>query len=400
MKRNLSYITLVLTTFLFLTGCNEWDLDTPAASTIANFEFQLSNNGYAPCEALFTNLSLNAEGYSWDFGNGQTSNETSPTIQYDEPGLYSVTLTCTPVNDVYYNMLKKTLVVNVKDPLAGFTQVFYYTTRGQESIGHMVIMTDDSPVVQDFEVLDMDLTRPYGFAADTAHGKVYVADFSSGVIFQFSADGKNPVKILDKNVAGQEIVGDPEGMFVFENKLYWGRTGGIYRCNLDGTDPEEYINTGGQPPEFPIDMQIDPISRKIYLVNDKADFTGGFFTVNLDGSGLTEVIEDVDGCAIEVDFTTSKVYMALYPSDEPPIEGGIYMCNLDGTALSKIGETGSKATWGVTIDHSRQKLFWGYKVSNSALDGKIVRSNLDGSQPEDWLTGVSPHSMEVAWIKL
>ena len=76
------------------------------------------------------------------------------------------------------------------------------------------------------------------------------------------------------------------------------------------------------------------------------------------------------------------------------------MCNLDGTDLAKIGETGSKATWGMTIDHTRQKLFWGYKISNSAQDGKIIRSNLDGSNPEDWITGVSPHSMEVAWIKL
>jgi hypothetical protein len=81
-------------------------------------------------------------------------------------------------------------------------------------------------------------------------------------------------------------------------------------------------------------------------------------------------------------------------------ENGIYMCNTDGTQLSKIGEYGSKATWGITIDHKRNKLFWAYKNSNSAPDGKIVRSNLDGSATEDWLTGVSPHAMQVAWIKL
>ncbi len=400
MKRNLIHIALSLIALLYTTGCNEWDLDTPPASTVANFEFVLTNNGYAPCQATFNNLSLNAEGYSWDFGNGQTSTETNPVVYYETPGLYAVTLTCIPVNDVYYNSLKKILVVNVKDPLAGFTQVFYFTSRGVESIGHMAILTDDLPIVQDFEVLSMDLTRPYGIAADTAHSKVYVSDFSAGVIFQFSADGKNPVKVLDKNVPGQEIAGDPEAMFVYKDKLYWGRTGGIYRCNLDGTNPEEFINTGGNPPEFPIDMQIDPVTEKIYLVNDKTDFTGGCFVVNFDGTGLTEVVEDVDGCALEVDFTTGKIYMALYPSDEPPIEGGIYMCNLDGTELAKIGETGSKATWGMTIDHTRQKLFWGYKISNSAQDGKIVWSNLDGSNPEDWITGVSPHAMEVVWIKL
>jgi hypothetical protein len=54
----------------------------------------------------------------------------------------------------------------------------------------------------------------------------------------------------------------------------------------------------------------------------------------------------------------------------------------------------------MTIDHKRNKLFWGYKISNSNPDGKIIRSNLDGSGQEDWLTGVSPHAIQVVWIKL
>jgi hypothetical protein len=294
------------------------------------------------------------------------------------------------------------MIVNVKDPLAGFTQVFYYTTRGSEGgNGHMVILTEDAPVIQDFEMSPLELTRPYGFTTDTAHSKVYIADFSAGVIIRYDADGKNPEIILDASVPGQELTGSPEGMFVYQDKLYWGSPGGIFRSGLDGANPEVFIATGEDvAPEYPIDMQYDPVTGKIYLVNDKADYSGGFFTVNFDGTGITEILEDVDGTAIEVNFQTGKVYMALYPSDEPPIEGGVYMCNIDGTNLTKIGETGSKATWGITIDHKRNKLFWGYKISNSNPDGKIIRSDLDGSNQEDWLTGVSPHSMEVAWIKL
>ena len=40
----------------------------------------------------FENLSTNASRYSWDFGNGQTSNLISPTITYEESGMYTVTL--------------------------------------------------------------------------------------------------------------------------------------------------------------------------------------------------------------------------------------------------------------------------------------------------------------------
>jgi hypothetical protein len=93
--------------------------------------------------------------------------------------------------------------------------------------------------------------------------------------------------------------------------------------------------------------------------------------------------------------------MALYAAAGTAApENGIYMCNIDGTSLVKIGDYGTKATWGVTIDYKNNKLFWGYKISNSDPDGKIIRSNLDGSSPEDWLTGVSPHAMTIVQIKL
>jgi hypothetical protein len=110
---------------------------------------------------------------------------------------------------------------------------------------------------------------------------------------------------------------------------------------------------------------------------------------------------DIDGTAIEVDPGNNKTYMAVYAADGTVItENGIYMCNIDGTAISKIGDFGTKATWGMTIDHELGKLFWSYKISNSAPDGKIVRSNLDGTGLEDFITGISPHAMQIVWIKL
>jgi DNA-binding beta-propeller fold protein YncE len=398
MKQVKLFFGLLIPILIF--GCKEYQLGTPKASTVADYIYTMTNDGYASTEITMTNLSINALTYVWDFGDGRTSTEENPVVMYDTPGLYTVTLTCTPQNEVYYNQNEKTMVINVKDPAGGKVQVLYYTSRNATGGGaHMVILNDNTPQIQDFE--PVEFSRPYGIAADTINKKVYVSDYSLGYIYRFDADGKNPVRILDVNIPGQEIVGSPEALMVIGDKLYWGSTGGVFRCNLDGSSPEIYINTGGSPPEYPIDMEYDPITGKIYMVNDKTDYTGGYWSMNFDGSLMTEHILDIDGTAIEVDPDAGKIYMAIYASTGTAVEeNGIYMCNLDGTSLTKIGDYGLKATWGVAIDKVRGKLFWSFKNTNADPDGKIVRSNLDGTSPEDWLTGISPHAMKVVWIEL
>lgn len=393
-------ISIVFTAAIGFYSCEKYELGTPAASTVADFSYSVTNNGNAPCQVTFINKSLNAKGYFWDFGNGVTSTEENPVVTFDTPGLFTVSLSCTPETEVHYNQLVKTEAINIKDPNAGLTQVLYFTSRNASGGGvHMIILNDQTPIVQNFEAVT--LSRPYGIAVDTARHKVYVSDYSLGIIYRFDADGKNPAKILDASVAGQEITGSPEGLMVVDDKLYWGSPGGIFRSDLDGKNPEHYINTGSLSPEYPLDMQLDPSTGKIYLVNDKVDYPGGYFSLNFDGSAITEHLTDIDGTAIEVDLSTKKVYITAFGVAGTPItENGLYMCNTDGSSLVKIGDFGSKATWGIAADHKRKKLFWGFKNSNSAPDGKIMRSNLDGSEQEDWVTGVSPHAMQISWIKL
>jgi PKD repeat protein len=398
--KKILFLVMILLPVIIITGCKKYEMGNPLPSTVADFSYVVGNNGYAPAKVTFTNNSLNATSYHWDFGNGQTSTEENPVIFFESPGLYTVTLTTTPVNDVHYNQLVKTQVVNVKDINAGKIQVLYFTTRTPDGGAvHMVILDDDAPVVLDFEAVE--LARPYGVAVDTVSGKVFVSDYSLGYIYRFDADGKNPVRILDINVPGQEIVDSPEAMMVIDSMLYWGRPGGIYRCNLDGTNPAVFIQTGVDvAPEYPIDMQYDTATGSIYLVNDKTDYTGGYFSMNFDGTNKQELIADIDGTAFEADFETGKAYLAIYASETPLYDFGIYSCNLDGSDLLKIGDYGDKATWGVAIDLERGKLFWSFKMSNTAADGKIIRANLDGSGQEDWVTEVNPNAMCVAWVKL
>lgn len=62
----------------------------PGLPPTAAFSFTI--NGQT---ATFTNESVNAVSYLWDFGDGQTSTETNPVHTYSEGGVFVVTLTAT-----------------------------------------------------------------------------------------------------------------------------------------------------------------------------------------------------------------------------------------------------------------------------------------------------------------
>ncbi len=58
---------------------------------VANFSSNVTS-GYAPLTVQFTDLSQNAAGWSWSFGDGATSNEQSPLHTYSAAGTYNVNL--------------------------------------------------------------------------------------------------------------------------------------------------------------------------------------------------------------------------------------------------------------------------------------------------------------------
>ena len=70
-------------------------------------------------KVTFTNQSSGASSYSWNFGNGQTSTQTNPTITYGSAGTYSVKLTAKQGDktDTY----TQSVTVNYKQPSASFT---------------------------------------------------------------------------------------------------------------------------------------------------------------------------------------------------------------------------------------------------------------------------------------
>ena len=98
---------------------------------VADFSVSLSGN-----IAMFTDLSGNVDSYSWDFGDGNSSTNPSPTHSYDQAGSYTVTLTVT--NQCGSDTHTETISTG-NFPLAAFS-----ADRAGGCAPHFVEFTDNS----------------------------------------------------------------------------------------------------------------------------------------------------------------------------------------------------------------------------------------------------------------
>lgn len=80
-----------------------------------------SGEGCVPLTVSFTNQSLLALGYQWQFGDGATSIAENPVHQYYTPGTYTVTLTVFGLNGGTSTMVKVDSVVVHPSAVAYFT---------------------------------------------------------------------------------------------------------------------------------------------------------------------------------------------------------------------------------------------------------------------------------------
>lgn len=97
MKKNYTFrfsaLTLIFGIALFVTSCDESE-----EVTLPEANFTTSRDGLA---ITFNNTSTAATSYSWDFGDGTTSDEESPVHEYEATSAYVVTLTATNAVGVF-----------------------------------------------------------------------------------------------------------------------------------------------------------------------------------------------------------------------------------------------------------------------------------------------------------
>ncbi len=369
----LNKIVFLLLPGFLLFGCKKPGYPVPPASTVPLYSYTISNDGFAPATVTFTNESIVPEpagipSYYWNFGDGASSTTVSPEHQYSTAGVYTVKLVITMSLSLEIKELSKDIVI--KNLNASGTPVFF--TNGKSV--YSGLLNSDAPI---FTALPIGpFSDSYDLAYDTVHAKLYISDFDANTIFQCDPDGKNLIEFRTG------LLG-PDGMEIdyAANMLYWDTDNGIQRADISSSDvnqKEDFVTGQANDPEG---VSIDPVNGKLYWAN----YNGGVWMKNLDGSGETLIIPDVEG------GSTLVIGNRLY-FDQWVATGDIHLksSNLDGSGISTITTGISKVVFGIGTDPDGSKVYWGDRTG-----GKIMRSNLDGSSIETWYvsSGSSPRGI-------
>lgn len=116
MKTKILAVTVLIAASIVASSCKKDSYPIPTASTVADFSYEVAIvqvGTDSKFQVTFTNKSIQAQSYLWDFGNGTTSTEKDPVETFD-PGQYTVKLTVTTANgDLYYNKLSKSMDLNL-----------------------------------------------------------------------------------------------------------------------------------------------------------------------------------------------------------------------------------------------------------------------------------------------
>lgn len=362
MKKIFSILLLGFIVAIIHSCSDDDDFPVPPASTSPEFSVVINNNEFAPATVTFTNKSVIPEragevAYYWNFGDGNSSTETSPSHLYEEPGAYKVNLVAVTQGSLEVSEITRSIVI--KDPNATGVRAFF----SDGSSIFTAFINSQAPISEPLGITG--LGDVYGMVVDTLNNKLYIADYDAGKIFRSNLDGSN----FEEFRSG---IGDPDGLAIDydANQIYWDTSDGVRRGNLNDTNVnqfEEFVTGQGNDPEG---IAIDAVNNKLYWNN----YTGGVWSKNLDGSGESEIISTGGGGAIIV--VDNKIYFDDFAAN---YDTKLKSANLDGTGVATVAVGISRRVYGIAFDSEEQKIYW-----VDRYEGTIVRSNLDGSSPEIW----------------
>ena len=216
----------------------------------------------------------------------------------------------------------------------------------------------------------------------------------------------------------------------YKGILYWGDDRYVKKANTDGTNLQTLYTSTGRIGGLALDL----INNKLYF----SDYGSGKVIIrrcNLDGTGMEVIVTSPNSNLNTYNLTISTTIQKLYWTESTISNTNsiIMRCNLDGTNVETVKTTTSFIP-GLTIDEKNQRLYLAYWTDNkvmttdmtcsttptlvfgssngtfqmavSNVDDKLyfgemttnkIRScNLDGSSPQDIVSGLSGRPMALS----
>lgn len=317
----------------------------------ASFTVEDPDNLQANTPIQFTNTSLGASAYLWEFGDADnsTSTDENPTFSYSSAGTYTVTLTASSVEGE--SSVSQEITIGIP------SEELFFIEAGTAMMNKLAL--DGSGNVTTF--LDMDGILGVGLDYDAANAKIYFSDYQNppeGKIFRVNLDGSG----LEAIVTG---ITDPYAIALdlVNDKVYWtDDLGNISRANLDGSSVEIGIVNIADGMMRAIDLDVE--NNKMYFNDVNAE---NLYVANLDGSNPTILFSDVYGYAIQIDTENDKIYF------DDQVTFQMYKANLDGTGMETFDNNGTRI-YGMDINYETGEIYWSGRDS-----GEISKANLDGS---------------------
>jgi len=131
-KFNLTLMTTALMTLITFVSCTKPEEPAPVAPMVV---FSPSKEiGASPLYVIFSNSTTGAKTYTWDFGDGTTSNSSNPNHIFTNTSTtsvatYTVTLTCTGEGNTTASETKKVTVNKVPGETNGLTTAVFNPTK-------------------------------------------------------------------------------------------------------------------------------------------------------------------------------------------------------------------------------------------------------------------------------
>lgn len=167
--------------FVVLDSLDQWNLRPISEHTQAEFTYLQNGNSIS-----FTNESTKADQYTWDFGDGQFSNDENPTVSYSSTGVYAVSLISESPCD------SDTFLLDITISSVGIEHIDFKTDL--LTLGNGLFKIQSTEKISGVEVFSAD-----GRAVATSlDGKVDLSQFETGLyVFNvYTSKGVQQIKVV------------------------------------------------------------------------------------------------------------------------------------------------------------------------------------------------------------